>query len=100
MTANAAGPVMTLYLILAAMPVLEILGNGAWFFLVVNLAKVPFSAGLSLISLESLMMDALLVPSLLIGAVVGTVAVRRLGPRQFEIAALSLGGVAALLLLI
>jgi uncharacterized membrane protein YfcA len=100
MTANAAGPVMTLYLILAAMPVLEILGTGAWFFLVVNLAKLPFSAGLSLISLESLMMDALLVPALLIGAVVGAVTVKRLAQRQFEVAALTLGGLAALLLLL
>jgi uncharacterized protein len=100
MTANAAGPVRTLSLILAAMPVLEILGTGAWFFLVVNLAKLPFSAGLSLISLESLMMDALLVPALLVGAVVGAATAKRLAQQQFELAALSLGGLAALLLLV
>ncbi|MDP3892591.1 hypothetical protein [Nocardioides sp.] len=61
MTANAAGAVMTIYLIEAGLSKLELLGPGAWFFLAVNLAKVPFSAGLDLISPESLVMDVLLV---------------------------------------
>lgn len=100
MTANAAGPVMAIYLIRARMPMLEILGTGAWFFLAVNLAKVPFSAGLSLISGESLVLDALLVPALLVGALVGTYAIRRIAQQQFEYASLALGAVAAALLLI
>jgi len=100
MAANAAGPVMTIYLILAGMSVLEILGTGAWFFLVVNLAKLPFSTGLSLISRDSLVMDAVLVPALLVGALIGAVVIRRIAQRQFEIAALVLGGLAALLLLV
>jgi uncharacterized membrane protein YfcA len=100
MAANAAGPVMTMYLILAGMSVLEIVGTGAWFFLVVNLAKLPFSTGLSLISRDSLVMDGVLVPALLVGAVIGAVVIRRIAQRQFEIAALALGGLAALLLLV
>ena len=100
MTANAAGPVMTLYLILAGLPMLAMLGTGAWFFLAVNLAKVPFSTGLGLISVESLAMDLLLVPTLLAGGAVGVWAIRRIDQRQFEVSALGLSAVAAALLLI
>ena len=56
MTANAAGPVTTVYLIRAGLPMLQMIGTGAWFYLVVNLAKVPFSAGLGLITPTSLVL--------------------------------------------
>ncbi len=100
MTANAAGPVMTLYLILAGLPVLEMLGTGAWFFLVVNLLKVPFSAGLHLISGPSLALDAVLVPAMLVGGALGFLVVRRLDQAGFERAALALSAVSAALLLV
>jgi uncharacterized membrane protein YfcA len=100
MAANAGGPVMTLYLILAGLPMLSMLGTGAWFFLSVNLAKVPLSTGLGLISWSSLAMDALLVPALLAGGLVGALTVRRIGQRAFELAALGLGLVTALLLVL
>ena len=48
MTANAAGPVMTLYLSAAGIDKRRFVGTSAWFFLIVNLAKVPFSIGLGL----------------------------------------------------
>ena len=78
MTANAAGPVTTVYLIRAGLPMLRMIGTGAWFYLVVNLAKVPFSAGLGLITPTSLVRDALLVPALLLGAGTGDPAGRTL----------------------
>lgn len=100
MTANAANPVMTLYLLLAGLPMLQMLGTGAWFFLTVNLLKVPFSAGLGLISVESLLMDLALVPALLVGGAAGAAVIRRIDQRQFEVAALALSAVAATLLLV
>lgn len=100
MTANAGGPVMTLYLILAGLPMLGMLGTGAWFFLAVNLAKVPFSTGLGLISGPSLLLDLVLVPALLVGGAVGVLTIRRLQQHAFEVAALSLGAVASLLLVL
>ncbi|HEX3133826.1 MAG TPA: sulfite exporter TauE/SafE family protein, partial [Planctomycetota bacterium] len=38
--ANAAGPVMNLYLLSMALPKSEFMGTGAWFFFVINLVKV------------------------------------------------------------
>jgi len=100
MTANAAGPVTTIYLIRAGLPMLRMIGTGAWFYLVVNLAKVPFSAGLGLITPTSLVRDALLVPALLVGAGMGILLVGRLRQRQFEVAALGFSAATAVLLLV
>lgn len=95
MTANAGGPVMTLYLVMTGLPMLQMLGTVAWFFLAVNVAKVPFSAGLGLISPASLAMDLALVPAMLAGGAIGVLTVSRMAQRTFEIAALTLGAIAA-----
>lgn len=100
MTANAAGPVMTLYLVAQGVEKRRFLGTGALFFLVVNLCKVPFSAGLGLISLETLRNTALLAPLVLIGAWVGVRAVRRLSQAHFDQAVLAATVVSALVLVV
>jgi uncharacterized membrane protein YfcA len=100
MTANAAGPVMTIYLLMAGQPVLGLLGTGAWFFLLVNLAKVPFSTGLELIDGSTLLLDLALVPPLLVGAAVGARVARKIRRRRFEDITLVLTLVAAGALLI
>ena len=100
MTANAAGPVTTVYLIRAGLPMLRMIGTGAWFYLAVNLAKVPFSAGLGLITVTSLVRDALLVPAVLVGAGLGILLVGRLRQRPFEVTALAFSAATALLLLL
>ena len=90
----------TIYLLLAGLSIMELLGTGAWFFFVVNLAKVPFSAGLDLISGPTLMMDLMLVPPLIVGAAAGAVLVRRMERRRFEDVTLALTVVAAGALLV
>lgn len=57
MVANAGGPVMSLYLLSAGFRKLGFLGTSAWFFLIVNTSKVPFSVGLGLIDGQSLLID-------------------------------------------
>lgn len=100
MTANAAGPVMTLYLLLAGLSVLSLLGTAAWFFFLVNLAKVPFSAGLDLMNGPTLLMDLLLVPPLLVGAAVGAAVAPLIPRRRFEDVTILLTGAAAGVLLV
>lgn len=99
MVANAAGAVMTLYLLMSGTLMLEFLGTGAWFFLLVNLFKLPFSVSLGLLDGSALLLDLVLAPLVVVGGVVGVLTVRRLGQKQFELAALALVGVAALPLL-
>lgn len=84
MVANAGGAVMSLYLLSAGYRKLEFLGTAAWFFLIVNVFKVPFSAGLGLIDSESLGLNAALVGAVLLGAVAGRAVIRRLDQARFE----------------
>jgi len=86
MLANAAGPVMMLYLLAMRLPKDEFLGTGAWFFAVVNWVKVPFSVGLGLIAPQSLVLDALLSGVVLAGAALGILVARRIPEEGFAIA--------------
>jgi uncharacterized protein len=84
MVANAAGPVMSIYLLAAGADMMAFLGTGAWFFFAVNLFKVPFSLALGLIDFGSVRLDAQLLPAVVVGAVVGRLVVRRLDQNVFE----------------
>ncbi len=100
MVANAAGPVMTLYLVAQGVDKRRFLGTGAWFFLGVNLCKVPFSVGLGLVHRDMLVTTALLAPLVLLGAAIGFVVVHRIGQRSFETAVLGASLVSAVALLL
>jgi uncharacterized protein len=90
MVANAAGPVMIIYLLAIGLPKLAFIGTGAWFFMLVNLCKVPLSAELGLITRSSLQLDAVLVLALIPGALMGPRIVHRINQRVFENMALIL----------
>ena len=100
MVANAAGPVMVLYLLAVGLPKLAFIGTGAWFFLLVNAFKVPFSVHLGLITEDSLMMDALLILPMVPGALLGPLVVRHMNQKVFERLALVLAVLAALKLIL
>lgn len=67
MLANAAGPVIQLYLMARRVPKMELIGIGARFFLLINLLKVPLNARLALITEESLMDNLKLLPAVAVG---------------------------------
>jgi uncharacterized membrane protein YfcA len=95
MVANAAGPVMILYMLSMRLPKMEFLGTGAWFFLAVNLFKVPFSYRLDLITAASLTLDLKLAPLAVIGAVFGRLLIGHINQSLFETLALALTVLAA-----
>ncbi|WP_438354454.1 sulfite exporter TauE/SafE family protein [Microbacterium sp. CJ88] len=84
MVANAGGPVMSMYFLAMRFPVKEFLGTAAWFFAIVNLAKVPFSVGLGLITGPGLLVDLVLVPAVVAGALGGRWLAGRLNQGVFE----------------
>ena len=100
MTANAAGPVTTLYFIANRLPKFEFLGTAAWFYCIVNLVKVPFSAQLGLINAASLKLNLILMVFVVLGSVAGVWCVRRINQRWFELTALGLTALAAMNLLL
>lgn len=100
MVANAGGPVMSLYLLSAGFRKLGFLGTSAWFFLIVNTSKVPFSVGLGLIDAQSLLLDACMLLFVFPGAWIGRRCVDRINQTLFErlvIGATVLGGLQLLL---
>jgi len=84
MLANAAGPIIQLFFLSRRFNKMDLVGVGARFFLVVNLAKVPLSAGLALISPASLLENAKLLPAMGLGVWLGKRMLHRVPQRLFE----------------
>jgi uncharacterized membrane protein YfcA len=99
MMANAAGPVIQLYLLSRRLPKMELLGIGARFFLLVNILKLPFSGSLNLITRDSLMDNLKCLPGVLAGIWIGKWLVQRVPQRAFEWMVIGFSVVAGLRLL-
>lgn len=84
MIANAGGPPMSLYLLRAGVSRAGLLGTVALFFLTVNLAKLPFSTGLGLVSTESLHVSLVLLPGMVAGLLLGRLVAHRISGPVFS----------------
>jgi uncharacterized membrane protein YfcA len=100
MLANAAGPIIALYCVAVGLPKFEVVGTLAWFFFIVNVFKLPFSAGLGLIRTDTLLLNAALVPAVMIGVFSGRWIVHRLPQRVFDFLMLAFATIAALRLIL
>ena len=99
MLANAAGPVFAVYLIAVGLPKMEFVGTSAWFFFIINLFKVPFSIALGLIRGQTLMLNLILAPAVLVGVLTGRWLLERIPQRLFEHMLLAFAVLAALRLI-
>ncbi len=106
--ANAAGPIMGLYLLAKRLPKEDFVAAGAWFFFIVNLLKVPLyiaqSAGpdpeRAMITTQTLLMDASLIPAVILGSLIGRRLIPHIPQRSFEAVVLLLAAAGAIRLLI
>jgi uncharacterized membrane protein YfcA len=98
--ANAAGPLMAIYLLAMRLPKLAFIGTSAVFFLLLNLFKVPFMIGLGLITTDSFKFNLMLAPAVLAGAFLGRWILPRVSQVWFERIALFLSAAAGLKLLV
>jgi hypothetical protein len=96
LVANAAGPLMVLYLLAVGLPKMEFMGTGAVFFLLLNLFKVPFMAHLGLINQGSLTLNLVLLPAVLAGTWLGRRILLRMNQGLFEGVALALSALGGL----
>ena len=99
MIANAAGPVMILYLLAMGLPKMEFIGTSAWYFLTLNLFKVPFSYDLNLINPQSLRVDAYFAPVAMVSVWAGRWLLKFIDQELIEKLALAFTFLAALKLL-
>ena len=89
-----------MYFLAARLPVHVFLGTAAWCFAAVNVAKVPFSIGLGLITPQGLLIDLILVPAVVLGALVGRQIASAISQRVFEYLVIALTIIGAVYLLI
>jgi hypothetical protein len=82
--ANAAGPVMNMYLLTRKLSKEQFVATGAWFFFVVNIAKVPVYMWYGLFSLESLAFDLMMAPLVIAGGFAGLWLIHRVPQPLFE----------------
>lgn len=101
MVGNAAGPVMSLYLLSMRLPKDAFIGTSAWFFLVINLTKIPLQIVFwNNITLATVTIDLLVLPAIAMGAWVGLKVAGRMPERVFKTLVLVLTGVSAVGLLV
>lgn len=95
MAANAAGPVMALYLQVSKVDKMRFLGTSAWFYFIVNVSKTPLTAALGLFTHRVLITAALMIPVVLVGTLIGVAVIGRVKQRAFDILTLLTSVVAA-----
>ena len=101
MVGNAAGAITSIYLLSMRLPKNAFIGTAAWFFLIVNLLKVPLQVLFwKNISAESLTFDAIMVPAIAAGAAIGIVVAGKIPERGYRVFVMVMTGVAGLLLFV
>jgi hypothetical protein len=72
MIGNAAGPIMSVYLLSMDLKKKEFIGTAAWFFFIVNVFKLPMQIwGWQNITLKTLTFNFMLLPAIALGAFLG-----------------------------
>lgn len=100
MVGNLAGSAMSLYLLSMRMPKNEFIGTAAWFFLLVNLFKVPFHIwSWHTISLDSALLGLLGLPFIAIGAYVGVRVIKKINDQFFRWFIMVMTAIAAILMI-
>jgi uncharacterized membrane protein YfcA len=98
--ANAAGPLMAIYLVAMRLPKMEYVGTAAVFFMLLNLFKVPFMVDLGLITVQSFSFNLALAPAVLLGALAGRWLLKRVNQNLFERLVLLLSAIGGILLIL
>lgn len=85
MIGNAAGPVMSVYLLSMRLPKYSFVGTSAWFFLVVNYLKLPLQIfAWKNISFTTLIINATTIPFMIIGALIGIYFVKKIPEKNYR----------------
>ena len=101
MVGNAAGAIMALYLLSMRLPKNEYIGTGAWFFLIINLFKIPFHILVwETIYLDTFLFDLVLLPFIAIGAFMGIYIVKIFPERAYRIFLLLTTAISAIVLIV
>jgi len=84
MLANAAGPVIMLYLLAMNMSKEQFVGTCAWIYFAIGIFKIPFSIALTLLTLDSFSINLMLLPCVILGSALGVYLLRKISDPLFE----------------
>jgi uncharacterized membrane protein YfcA len=86
MIGNASGPIMAYYLLSMRLPKNTYIGTGAWFFLIVNVIKVPLHLFIwKTITPQSLTFDLVMIVPIIAGAFSGYYLVKLIPEKAYRI---------------
>lgn len=85
LVANAAGPVMAIYLLAMRLPKKQYMGVCAWYFLILNWLKIPIFIYQGRITYAAFKADLAMLPLLIVGGVLGIILINKLNQKVFEI---------------
>ena len=86
MIGNAAGPAMSIYFLSMMLPKNSFIGTGAWFFLIINLFKIPFHVVVwETIDLDTFTLDLAMFPVIMLGAFLGFRLVKFIPEKPYRI---------------
>lgn len=101
MIGNAAGAITSIYLLAMRLPKNSFIGTVAWFFLIINLLKVPLQVFFwENISAGTLTFNAIMVPAIAVGAAIGILAAGKIPEKVYRVFVMVMTGAAGLLLFV
>ena len=100
MVGNAAGAIMSLYLLSMRMPKNRFIGTIAWFFLFLNVFKLPFHIfSWETVNAQSFTLNIMCIVPIIIGGVSGTVIVKLIPEKAYRIFVIATTVIAAIFLI-
>jgi uncharacterized protein len=101
MVGNLAGSVMAIYFLSMRLPKNEFIGTTAWFFMVINLFKIPFHIwSWHTISLNTFLLDLTALPFIALGGFLGIVIVKNLKDKSYRWFIIGMTLIAAIFMLV
>lgn len=82
--ANAAGPVMAIYLLLMKFSKEEYIGSAAWYFLLLNWLKLPLFAMDGRLTWQVIRMVPGVLPFMIMGAAIGILLLKNISQKSFN----------------
>ena len=100
MLTNGGGSALTIYLLALRLRVMTFLGVACWNYLILNAVKLPFNIQLNFIDADSLKLNILLMPVVVIGVLSGIFVAKRISQKLFNTLSEALALAAAVYLLL
>ncbi|MFT5610557.1 MAG: putative membrane protein YfcA [Arenicella sp.] len=101
MVGNLAGPVMALYLLAMQFNKNQFIGTAAWFFLSINIIKIPFHVfAWKTITLNSFLLGLTVIPAVACGAFLGIYLIKRVPENLFRWFIIVMTGMAAVAMIV